>query len=81
MFTANAKWVEKFQFESTGNSGHKLITDGESKVANSPMELVLNALCGCTAYDVVSILQKKREPFIGVEVSARAEKAPDPPRV
>jgi putative redox protein len=81
MFTANAKWVEKFQFESTGNSGHKLIMDGESKAANSPMELVLNALCGCTAYDVVSILQKKREPFIGVEVSAKAEKAPDPPRV
>jgi len=45
------------------------------------MELVLNALCGCTAYDVVSILQKKREPLTGLEVSAKAEKAPDPPRV
>jgi putative redox protein len=81
MFTANAKWTENFQFESTGNSGHKLIMDGDSKVANSPMELVLNALCGCTAYDVVSILQKKREPFTAVEVSATAEKASDPPRV
>jgi putative redox protein len=45
------------------------------------MELVLIALCGCTAYDVVSILQKKREPFTAVEVSAQAEKAAEPPRV
>ena len=81
MFSANARWTEKFLFESTGNSGHQLLVDGESKVANSPMELVLNALCGCTAYDVVSILQKKREPLSALEVSARAEKAPDPPRV
>jgi len=81
MITASAQWTEKFKFESTGNSGHKLLIDGDGKVANSPMELVLNALCGCTAYDVVSILQKKREPLVSLEVSAEAEKAPDPPRV
>jgi putative redox protein len=69
------------QFAGTGNAGHGLLLDGDSKVANSPMELVLLALCGCTAYDVVSILQKKREPLTGVEVSAQAEKAPDSPRV
>jgi putative redox protein len=45
------------------------------------MELVLIALCGCTAYDVVSILHKKREPFTELSVSAEAEKAPTPPRV
>jgi len=81
MVTATAKWTEKFQFDSTGNSGHTLLMDGDGKAASTPMELVLAALCGCTAYDVVSILQKKREPFTGVEVSASAEKAPEPPRV
>lgn len=81
MFSATAKWTEEMRFECTGNSGHKLVVDGDSKVANSPMELVLAALCGCTAYDVVSILQKKREPFTAVEVSASAEKTPKPPRV
>src|SRR5690349_12081874 len=81
MITASAQWTEQFKFESTGNSGHKLLIDGDGKVANSPMELVLNALCGCTAYDVVSILQKKREPLTGLEVRATAEKAPNPPRV
>jgi putative redox protein len=45
------------------------------------MELALIALCGCTGSDVVTILQKKREPFTAIEVHAEAEKAPEPPRV
>lgn len=81
MIQAAVKWAGQMQFAGTGNAGHSVLIDGESKAANSPMELVLVALCGCTAYDVVSILQKKREPFTGVEVSAQAEKAPEPPRV
>ena len=81
MFTAKAEWKEKFVFKVTGNSGYEFVTDGDSKIASSPMELVLGALCGCTAYDVVSILQKKREAVKGVEVSAQAEKAADSPRV
>lgn len=78
---ATAKWSGQMQFAGTGNGGHSVLMDGDNKAANSPMELVLIALCGCTAFDVVSILRKKREPFTGVEVSAEAEKAPDPPRV
>jgi len=78
---ATVKWSGQMQFAGTGNGGHPLLLDGDNKAGNSPMELVLIALCGCTAYDVVSILQKKREPFTAVEVSAHAEKAPDPPRV
>lgn len=81
MIAAKAKWNGLMRFEGLGNTGHSVTLDGDSEVANSPMELVLVALCGCTAYDVVSILQKKREPFIAVEVSAQAEKAPTPPRV
>jgi len=45
------------------------------------MELILIGLCGCTGYDVASILTKKREPFTGLEVRAEAERAPDPPTV
>lgn len=78
---ATAKWSRQLQFTGTGNGGHSVQMDGENKAGNSPMELVLIALCGCTAYDVVSILQKKREPFTALEVTAHAEKAPDPPRV
>ena len=45
------------------------------------MELVLIGLCGCTGYDVASILQKKREPFTSLEVRAEAERAKEPPMV
>src|SRR6185437_11081435 len=81
MITASAKWTGKMTFSGTGNTGHTITMDGDNQTGNSPMELVLLALCGCTAYDVVSILQKKREPFTALEVSAEAEKALEPPRV
>jgi len=45
------------------------------------MELVLIALCGCTASDVVGILRKKREAFTGLEVQAQAERADGYPAV
>ena len=63
MFKADAKWTQQLQFEGHGNSGHAFLMDGDGKAASTPMELVLAALCGCTAYDLVNILQKKREPF------------------
>src|SRR3954463_3382727 len=78
---ATVKWSGQMQFAGTGNGGHSVLMDGENKAGNSPMELVLIGLCGCTAYDVVSILQKKREPFTGLEVSAKAERASTPPSV
>jgi putative redox protein len=81
MITAKVNWTERFSFDAVAGSGHHIVVDGESKAGGSPMELVLIALCGCTGYDIVSILQKKREPFTAVEVSAEAEKSADSPRV
>lgn len=81
MVRAKAKWDREMLLEGAGPAAHAVMMDGDGKVANSPMELVLIALCGCTAVDVVNILKKKREPFTTVEVSAEAEKAPTPPRV
>lgn len=81
MIVAKAKWNAEMRFEGLGSANHSISVDSDSKTANSPMELVLIALCACTAIDVVSILQKKREPFTGVEVSAQANRAATPPRV
>jgi putative redox protein len=78
---AKLKWVDGERFVVNGSSGHAIVTDSSAATAANPMELVLMALCGCTAIDVVSILRKKREPFTGLEVHAEAERAPDPPRV
>lgn len=81
MTEARARWIREEQFEGISDSGHKIAIDGDQKTANSPMELVLIALCGCTGYDVVSILRKKREPFTSLEVRAEAERAATPPAV
>jgi putative redox protein len=81
MAHAQATWIEKQKFEGIAASGHKIVVDGDHLAGNSPMELVLIGLCGCTGYDVVSILQKKREPFTSLEVRAEAERAKDPPQV
>jgi putative redox protein len=81
MYRAQAKWTEQFRFECTGNAGFQVLADGDSKAGNSPADLVLMALCGCTGYDVVSILRKKREPFTAVEVNAEADRAEQTPRV
>ena len=78
---ARLKWVDGERFVVSASSGHAIVSDASSATAPNPMELVLMALCGCTASDVVSILRKKREPFTGVEVRAEAERAPEPPRV
>jgi putative redox protein len=81
MTEAKASWIEAQQFTGIATSGHALILDGDKKTASSPIELVLIALCGCTGYDVVSILQKKREPFTHLEVRAQAERATGYPAV
>ena len=82
MITASAKWTDKERFIGAATSGHAIVVDaGELKSGNSPMELVLVGLCGCTASDVVSILTKKRQRFTGVEVLAEGERADEPPRV
>lgn len=81
MTEAKTTWKEKQKFEGVASSGHTIILDGDKAAGNSPMELVLIGLCGCTGYDVVSILQKKREPFTSLEVRAEAERATEPPTV
>ncbi len=82
MVTASARWSDGERFVGMAGSGHAIVVDAaKEKTAPSPMELVLIGLCGCTASDVASILRKKREPFTSLEVSAEAERAPQPPAV
>jgi putative redox protein len=81
MTEARATWIEEQCFEVVASSSHAMVIDGDKKMGNSPMELLLMGLCGCTGYDVVSILRKKRESFTGLEIRAEAERAPEPPMV
>lgn len=80
---AKVEWKQGRLFDGSTESGHTIVFDTtpEHKTGPNPMETVLAALCGCTSVDVVSILEKKREPLEGLTVEARAEQAAEPPRV
>jgi len=81
MVEAKTVLISAQQFVGEATSGHAIVVDGDKKTGASPMELVLIGLCGCTGYDVASILRKKREPFTSLEVRAWAERAAEPPTV
>ncbi len=82
MIEATVAWTDHERFLGVASSGHALVIDAASdKTANSPMELVLLGLCGCTASDVIGILRKKRQPFAGLEVHASAERSEGYPSV
>ena len=82
MISAKAIWTENERYIGEASSHHAIVMDtAKEKTANTPMELVLIALCGCTASDVVGILKKKREPFTTLEVSAEGERADGYPAV
>ncbi len=82
MISAKAIWTDNERYMAEATSRHAIVMDtAKEKTASSPMELVLIALCGCTASDVVGILRKKREPFTGLEVSAEGDRASEYPQV
>ena len=82
MITAKAIWTDNERYVAEATSRHAIVMDtATEKTANSPMELVLIALCGCTGSDVVGILRKKREPFTHLEVHAEGERASGYPAV
>jgi putative redox protein len=82
VISAKAIWTDNERYIGEATSRHALVMDTASeKTANTPMELVLIALCGCTASDVIGILKKKREPFTGLEVSAEGDRAEGYPAV
>jgi len=82
MIEASVNWADNERYVGTATSRHAIVLDtAKEKTANSPMELVLIALCGCTGSDVVGILRKKREKFTGLEVRAAGERADGYPAV
>ncbi|HXZ80622.1 MAG TPA: OsmC family protein [Terriglobales bacterium] len=70
------------QFVVTTGSGHHLIIDDAvGATGPKPIELVAAALAGCTAFDVINILRKKRQNITAYEVQVEADQPADPPQV
>ena len=73
-------------FVAETGSGHLLTMDGAPdgggrNLAPRPMETLLAGAGGCSAYDVVLILQRGRQAVTGCEVKLRAERADSDPKV
>ena len=80
------KWVEGVSFVGETGSGHAVVIDGAPEnggrnLGMRPMEMVLTGAAACTAFDVVRILKKGRQPVADCVVTADAERADEEPRV
>jgi putative redox protein len=83
---ARIKWTEQAQFVGSSDSGHAVVMDGPVEgggrnLGLRPMEMVLLGTGGCTAYDVVDILKKSRQPIQDCVVEIEAERADEAPRI
>lgn len=82
---ASVKWLGNAAFEAETGSGHTLVMDGPADAGGEnrgprPMEMLLLGTAGCSAFDVVHILQRGRHPVADCQVRVEAERAEQPPR-
>ena len=83
---ARVKWLDHMSFIGESESGHSVVMDGAPEVggrnlAARPMEMVLLGMGGCTAFDVVMILQRARQPITDCIIELTAERAEEVPKV
>ncbi len=83
---ATVKMVDGLQLIGYANSGHGVILDASPEIGGEdrgsrPMELVLIALGGCTAMDVISIMRKKRQELKGLEIKITGKRAEEHPKI
>jgi putative redox protein len=81
--TAAVTWQgEGLTFTAEVGSGYTFVMDSKAgEQGGSPMEFLLASVAGCTAMDVVSILQKMRQAVSGVQVTISGTRASNHPRV
>jgi len=84
MGTITLRWVEGHLMVASDSNGHS-IAIGRSPdpqyvwAGVKPSDLLLMSAASCSAYDVVDILTKQREPLIDLKVLCSGEQLPDPP--
>ena len=83
---ARVKWLDNMSFVGETGSGHSVVMDGAPdsggrNLAARPMEMVLVGMGGCTAFDVVMILKRARQPIDDCIVEITAERAEEVPKI
>ena len=86
MMQAKVQWAGGVTFIGESAEGHKLVMDGAPEgggrnLGARPMETLLLGMAGCTAYDVVTILQKARQDIVDCKLELSATRAEEHPRV
>lgn len=84
MAEVGVTWVQGDQFVASGTGGHSIVLDApngrDAWQGFKPSELLLAALAGCTAVDVIDILGKKRLQVSGLRVIACGEQREEYPK-
>lgn len=80
------RWAGGMAFVAETGSNHMVAMDGAPEgggrnLAPRPMEMVLLGTGGCTAYDVMVILQKSGQDVTGCEVRLSSDRAETDPKV
>ncbi len=80
------KWLDHMTFVGESGSGHAVVMDGAPEhggrnLGIRPMEMLLLGLGGCTAFDVVMILNKSRQDIVDCEVLIDSDRAQEVPKV
>ncbi|NMC46230.1 MAG: OsmC family protein [Chloroflexi bacterium] len=83
---AKVVWKQRMSFEGTSDSGFKVPLGTVAALGGDddgfrPLELLAIGLAGCTAMDVISILNKKKQDVRDFEVKVHAERAEEHPKV
>lgn len=84
MGTVSLKWIDSQLMVGIDSYGHPIITGSWPEKSPEwagikPSDLLLLAAASCSAYDVVMILTKQREPLQGLEVHCTGDQQPEPP--
>jgi len=79
-------WKGNMAFTGSADGTYLIPLDASEAVGGRdlgfrPLQLIAIGLVGCTAMDVISILQKKRQEVTHFDVSAEIEQADEHPRV
>lgn len=73
---------DAFHFEAVGAAGVAVHVDGSPDIGGvdagaRPMEMILMGLGGCSAIDIVLILQKQRQQIEDMRITIEAERVPN----
>lgn len=83
---ARVQWLDGRAFVGESGSGHAVVMDGAPEsggrnIGVRPMEMMLLGLGGCTAFDIVMILERMREKVTGLDIALEGERAAEDPKV